>query len=37
MLKKIKSDFKIYQINSMDFDTPQDFIKLKKKFKKIYY
>jgi choline kinase len=37
MLKKVKSEFKIYQINSMDFDTPHDLTKLKKEFRKIYY
>ncbi len=37
MLKKIKINFLIYKIKSMDFDTPKDYIKIKKKFKSIYY
>ena len=37
MIKKLKNEFKIYEINSMDFDTPGDYAKLKKEFKKIYY
>ena len=33
MLKKIKINFLIYKIKSMDFDTPKDYIKIKKSLK----
>ena len=37
MLNKIKINFLIHKIKSMDFDTPNDYMELKKNFYKIYY